>query len=71
MQEERSTRAERTKKAAGGRGRNASRRSSSLSQEEIARRAYEIFQRRGGSPGHETEDWLQAEKELREGRGHA
>jgi hypothetical protein len=30
----------------------------------IARRAYELFQARGSEPGHEMEDWLQAEAEL-------
>jgi Protein of unknown function (DUF2934) len=35
-------------------------------QEEIARRAYELFERRGGEPGHEQADWLQAEKDLGE-----
>jgi hypothetical protein len=30
----------------------------------IARCAYELYQRRGGEPGHDTEDWLQAEREL-------
>jgi hypothetical protein len=33
-------------------------------QEEIALRAYELFLRRGSRVGSETEDWLQAEKEL-------
>jgi len=33
-------------------------------EEEIARRAYEIWLQRGCSPGHEVEDWLQAEHEL-------
>lgn len=33
-------------------------------QEEVAVRAYELFLRRGSSPGYETEDWLHAEKEL-------
>ena len=32
--------------------------------EEIAQRAYEIFQARGGEPGHDLDDWLQAESEL-------
>lgn len=71
MQEDRSTRAERGKKTTGGRGPKASPKPASPSQEEIARRAYEISLRRRGGPGHETEDWLQAEKELREGRGKA
>lgn len=33
-------------------------------QTAVARRAYEIFQERGGEPGHELDDWLQAEYEL-------
>jgi len=37
-------------------------------REEIERRAYEIYLARGGEPGHELEDWLQAERELREQR---
>jgi hypothetical protein len=35
--------------------------------EEIARRSYEIFLARGGEHGHDMEDWLQAEDELRNG----
>jgi hypothetical protein len=34
------------------------------SHDEIARRAYELFEARGGEPGHELEDWFQAEREL-------
>ena len=34
------------------------------SQEEVARRAYELFQSRGGETGHDVEDWLEAEREL-------
>ena len=37
------------------------------SHEEIARRAHEISVARGGEPGHELEDWLQAERELSAG----
>jgi hypothetical protein len=32
--------------------------------EEIAIRAYEIYQTRGGSDGADLDDWLQAEREL-------
>jgi DUF2934 family protein len=32
--------------------------------DEIAQRAYEIFLARGGGPGHDLDDWLQAESEL-------
>ena len=36
--------------------------------DEIAQRAYQIFLARGGEPGHDLDDWLQAESELlREG----
>jgi hypothetical protein len=37
------------------------------SQEQIARRAYEIFLARGGEHGQHVDDWLQAERELRLG----
>ena len=35
-------------------------------QEEIRRRAFQIYQRRGMSDGLDVDDWLQAEAELRE-----
>ena len=41
------------------------------SQDEIERRAYEIFLERGGTDGHAEEDWLQAEYELRREKGQA
>jgi len=31
----------------------------------IARRAYELYLSRGSEPGHEMEDWLRAEAELK------
>jgi hypothetical protein len=34
-------------------------------EEEIRRRAYELFLERGGTPGHESEDWITAEREVR------
>jgi hypothetical protein len=33
-------------------------------EQEIRNRAYEIYLQRGAQPGHEVEDWLQAEREL-------
>ena len=33
-------------------------------EQEIRIRAYEICLQRGGQPGYELEDWLQAEREL-------
>ena len=38
-----------------------------ITQEQIRRRAYEIYLRRKGKPGDPFQDWLQAEKELRGG----
>ncbi len=32
--------------------------------ERIERRAYEIYQARGGTGGREMDDWLQAEREI-------
>jgi hypothetical protein len=43
-------------------------RSTVLTHEQIARRAYEIFLARGGEHGHHEQDWAQAERELRLGR---
>ncbi|MFZ1008508.1 MAG: DUF2934 domain-containing protein [Candidatus Sulfotelmatobacter sp.] len=34
--------------------------------DEIRRRAYELYEQRGSSAGHETEDWLTAESEVRQ-----
>jgi hypothetical protein len=36
----------------------------SAREQEIRRRAYEIYLERGAQPGLELEDWLQAEREL-------
>jgi hypothetical protein len=36
----------------------------SAREEEIRRRAYEIYLEGGEQPGRELEDWLQAEREL-------
>jgi hypothetical protein len=36
-----------------------------LNQREIARRAYDLYLARGRKDGHDVEDWLQAERELR------
>jgi len=37
-----------------------------LTHEEIARRAYQLYEDRGGGHGHDLQDWFQAERELRE-----
>ena len=36
-----------------------------LGNEDIAQRAYAIYEQRGRFPGAELDDWLQAERELR------
>ena len=36
----------------------------SMREQEIRIRAYGIYLQRGGQPGSELEDWLQAEREL-------
>jgi hypothetical protein len=33
-------------------------------EDEIRRRAYELFEERGGIPGNEHEDWVRAEREV-------
>jgi hypothetical protein len=35
-------------------------------EDEIRRRAYELYQQRGGRSGSEAEDWLSAEREVRQ-----
>jgi len=34
------------------------------STEDVARRAYELYEARGAQPGWDLDDWLQAEREL-------
>ena len=40
-------------------------------EDDIRKRAYEIYCARGGGPGDEVDDWLKAEAELKEGRATA
>jgi hypothetical protein len=35
-------------------------------EDEVRRLAYLLSERRGFEPGHETEDWLTAEREVRQ-----
>jgi hypothetical protein len=35
-------------------------------EQSIQQRAYELYLNRGEQPGHEMEDWLQAEREIKE-----
>jgi hypothetical protein len=32
----------------------------------VARKAYDLFERRGRNEGHDVEDWLEAERQVRE-----
>jgi hypothetical protein len=36
-----------------------------VTDEQVRRRAHEIYLARGGKPGNPIQDWLQAEKELK------
>jgi hypothetical protein len=36
-----------------------------VTDEDVARRAYELYRDRGWGHGHDVDDWLQAERELR------
>jgi len=38
----------------------------SPSHDDVARRAYDLFQARGAEDGRDMDDWLRAERELRE-----
>ena len=38
---------------------------SNVTEGDIARRAYDLYLARGREPGHDVEDWLQAEQQLR------
>jgi hypothetical protein len=49
---------------ADGSFRNPTEKSNQPTHEEIAIRAYEIFQARGGSDGSDLDDWLEAERSL-------
>jgi hypothetical protein len=40
----------------------------SVPRERIARRAFELWQERGGEHGCDQDDWLRAERELSAGR---
>ena len=38
-----------------------------VAHDDIARRAYQRYEERGKEPGHDVDDWLHAERELRQG----
>jgi hypothetical protein len=37
-----------------------------LTHDDIARRAFELYRDRGGEHGHDFDDWIEAERELRD-----
>lgn len=39
--------------------------SADITHTDIARRAYDLYEQRGGEHGHDVDDWLQAARELR------
>jgi hypothetical protein len=41
-------------------------RAAAVTHDEIARLAYELYERRGGEHGRDLDDWLLAESELRD-----
>ena len=47
--------------------RRKDRESLNQNHDEIARRAYQLFEERGREPGREWEDWFRAEREYEEG----
>jgi Protein of unknown function (DUF2934) len=38
----------------------------SVSEDQVAKRAYEIFESRGGRHGADLDDWLEAERQLKQ-----
>ena len=53
-------------RAAVNSSRGANERPAPIGSEDVARVAYELFQRRGGVHGHDQADWLEAERIVRE-----
>jgi hypothetical protein len=56
----------RTNRPTNGRGNGADREPFN-DRDAVARRAYEIYQSRGGQHGADVDDWLEAERQLRPG----
>ena len=51
---------------AGDRSKNSPTERASVTDRDIARRAYDLYLTRGCEHGHDVEDWLQAERDLRD-----
>lgn len=54
-----------TAAAAGGSTAPGPNGSAPVTDAHVARRAYDLYLARGCEPGHDVEDWLQAERDLR------
>ncbi len=48
----------------GGTSNALAQQSTPIAESDVARRAYDRYLARGCEPGHDLEDWLQAEREL-------
>ncbi len=46
--------------------RRTSSRPADAAPDDVARRAYELYEQRGGEAGHELDDWLRAENEVQQ-----
>ena len=53
-----------TAAAAGGSTAPGSNGSAPVTDADVARRAYDLYLARGCEPGHDVDDWLQAERDL-------
>ena len=62
-----SSKTKRTETAAGGSTPPGPNGSPPVTDADIARRAYDLYLARGCESGHDVEDWLQAERDLRAG----
>ena len=45
-------------------------RKQTITDDDVARRAYSLYLERGGGDGHDVDDWTQAVRELRGGSGN-
>jgi hypothetical protein len=60
-----STRTTRSEAAATANDRGGKNTAHAVAAADVAQRAYDLYLARGRADGHDVEDWLQAERELR------
>jgi hypothetical protein len=46
-------------------------RAAGVPPDDVARRAYQRFEERGREPGHDLDDWLEAERDIKQRRSIA